>query len=159
MTAIVSTEELRQLKGMPASTFVMHRKPMLFLDRLVDIGEDFATCEWCISGDFKLLVPGLGVPSYAGVEFMAQCVAVHAGARAKVRGFGPPFGMLLGARHYKCTVAFFEPGVTYQATCQELVRDSQGMGSFACRILSDGNCIAEANLAVLERPQEKKLDD
>ena len=144
---------------MPASTFVLHRKPMLFLDRLIDIGEDFATCEWCISEDFALYVPGLGVPTYAGVEYMAQCVAVHAGARARTCGFVPPHGYLLGTRHYKCTVSYFEAGVNYQATCQELVRDSQGMGSFACRILLDGNSIAEANLAVLERPQEIKLDD
>jgi predicted hotdog family 3-hydroxylacyl-ACP dehydratase len=153
------SEELRQLVGMPAAEFVLHRKPMLFLDRLVDIGAEFATCEWCISDDFELVVPGRGVPAYAGVEYMAQCVAVHAGARAKVRGFGPPFGLLLGTRHYRCSVAFFEPGLTYKTTCRELVRDSQGMGSFNCCILSDGNSIAEANLTVFERPQEIKLDD
>jgi predicted hotdog family 3-hydroxylacyl-ACP dehydratase len=153
------SEELRQLVGMPAAEFVLHRKPMLFLDRLVDIGAEFATCEWCISDDFELVVPGRGVPAYAGVEYMAQCVAVHAGARARVLGFGPPFGLLLGTRYYKCSVSFFEPGVRYKTTCRELVRDSQGMGSFNCRILSDGNSIAEANLTVFERPQEIKLDD
>jgi predicted hotdog family 3-hydroxylacyl-ACP dehydratase len=159
MTATVSTEELKQLVGMPAAEFVLHRKPMLFLDRLIDIGEDFATCEWCISEDFELFVPGLGVPAYAGIEYMAQCVAVHAGARARACGFVPPHGYLLGTRHYQCAVSYFEAGASYQATCQEQVRDSQGMGSFACRILLNGSSIAEANLAVLERPQEIKLDD
>ena len=159
MTATVTAEELQQFAGMPAAEFVLHRKPMLFLDRLVDIGEDYATCEWCIGKDFDLLEPGLGVPAYAGVEYMAQCVAVHAGARARARGFVPPHGFLLGTRHYRCTVPYFEADTNYQATCQELIRDSQGMGSFACRILLNGNSIAEANLAVLERPQEIKRND
>jgi len=145
--------------GMPAETFILHRPPMLFLDRLVDIGARSATCEWRISDDFGLVVAGHGVPAYAGVEYMAQCVAVHAGARARARGFAPPLGYLLGTRHYKCSRTWFETGVTYQATCRELVRDSMGMGSFACRILLDGESIAEANLAVLEQPHETRLDD
>jgi predicted hotdog family 3-hydroxylacyl-ACP dehydratase len=159
VTETVNAEELQQFVGMPAAEFVLHRKPMLFLDRLVDIGEDFATCEWCISEDFELLESGLGVPAYTGVEYMAQCVAVHAGARARARGFVPPHGFLLGTRHYRCVVSYFEEGITYQATCQELVSDSRGMGSFACRILLNGSSIAEANLAVLERPQETMLND
>ncbi len=159
MTATISSAELQQFAGMPASEFVLHREPMLFLDRLVDIGEDFATCEWRVSENFGLLVPGLGVPAYAGVEYMAQCIAVHAGARARVRGLVPPHGFLLGTRRYKCAVSYFEVGASYRTTCQEHVRDTQGLGSFACRILLDGSSIAEANLAVLERPQEIKLDD
>ena len=159
MTRLVTAEELQQFAGMPAAKFVLHRKPMLFLDRLVDIGEDFATCEWRISEDFALLESGLGVPAYAGVEYMAQCIAVHAGARARARGFVPPHGFLLGTRHYRCAVSYFEEGAIYRTTCRERVRDTQGMGSFACRILLHGRSIAEANLAVLERPQETKLND
>lgn len=159
MTAVVSAGELEPFAGMSAAEFVLHRKPMLFLDKLVDIGADFASCEWVVSEDFELTVPGLGVPAYAGVEYMAQCIAVHAGARARALGFVPPHGYLLGTRHYNCSVSHFEPGLTYQASCQELFRDTQGMGSFACRILLNGDSIASANLAVLEMPQEKKLDE
>ena len=36
---------------------------------------------------------------------------------------------------------------------------TQGMGSFACQILRDGGSIARANLAVLERPQDIRLDE
>lgn len=159
MTAELTSEDLEQFAGMPASAFVLHREPMLFLDRLVDIGAEFATCEWSISDDFALLVPGLGVPAYAGIEYMAQCVAVHAGARARARGLVPPHGYLLGTRHYECSVSYFDSGVAYQVTCRELVRDTQGMGSFACRIQLDGSSIAEANLAVLEIPQDIELND
>lgn len=159
MNDIEIAAKLQSLIGMPASEFVLHREPMLFLDRLVDIGPDSASCEWCIDEDLEFCVPNFGVPSYAGVEYMAQCIAVHAGARARIRGFAPPLGFLLGTRHYQCSVSHFEPGITYLSTCAELVRDSQGMGSFSCHILRQGASIAEANLTVLERPQEIKLDE
>ncbi len=150
---------LRRLIGMPASTFVLHRKPMLFLDTLIDIGPESATCEWRAGDDFAFVTAGRGIPAYLGVEYMAQCIAVHAGARARIRGYVPPLGYLLGTRHYRSDAEWFETGVTYQATCQELVRDSQGMGSFACQIVRDGDSIARANLAVLERPQDIRLDE
>lgn len=145
---------LEQLAGSPASLFVLHRAPMLFLDRLTAIGAEFAECEWEVREDFPLVVPGHGVPAYAGIEYMAQCVAVHSGARASVRGLEPPLGLLLGTRNYECAVPYFEVGDRFRAACEELVRDSQGMGSFACRIESEGTVIAKANLAVFETPEE-----
>jgi predicted hotdog family 3-hydroxylacyl-ACP dehydratase len=145
---------LEQLVGQPASRFVLHREPMLFLDRLTAVGAEFAECEWEVREDFPLVVAGRGVPAYAGIEYMAQCVAVHSGARANVRGQEPPLGLLLGTRNYECRIPYFEVGGHFKAVCEELVRDSQGMGSFACRIEAEGSIIAEANLAVFETPEE-----
>ena len=144
---------LGRLAGSPASRFVLHREPMLFLDRLTAIGTAHAECEWEVRADFPLVVPGRGVPAYAGIEYMAQCVAVHSGARASVRGQEPPLGLLLGTRNYECEVPYFEVGGRFTAACEELVRDSQGMGSFACRIEMNGTIIAKANLAVFETPE------
>jgi len=128
---------------------------MLLLDTLVDIGADFACCEWkaCASPFAR---EEFGVPMYVGIETMAQCIAVHAGARAKVQGLGPPLGFLLGTRHFHCSTPYFEPDRTYLAECKELVRDSQGMGSFACKICLDGLPVASANLAVLEQHQSSE---
>ena len=143
--------KLRQLNGRPASEFVLHREPMLLLDRLIDIGPDFAVCEWKVCDKVALIVPGVGVPSYAGVEYMAQCVAVHAGACASARGLPTPLGFLLGTRHFRATIRYFEPGITYQATCRELIRSDQGMASFECSILLDDRILAEGRLAVLQK--------
>ena len=148
------TRDLERLAGSPASRFVLHREPMLFLDRLTAIGPEFATCEWEVREDFALVVPGYGVPSYAGIEYMAQCVAVHSGARAHVRGQEPPVGLLLGTRNYECSVPYFEVGGRFRTICQEQVRDSQGMGSFTCRIEAKDIVIAEASLAVFETPDD-----
>lgn len=143
---------LRAFVGLPAREFVLHREPMLLLDTLVDIGADFACCEWTASPSL-FVGDQPGVPMYIGIETMAQSIAVYAGARAKARGLGPPLGFLLGTRHFKCSTSHFETGRTYRSECRELVRDSQGMASFACEISLDGARVASANIAVLEQPQ------
>ncbi len=153
------TAQLKQLSGMPAAEFVLHREPMLLLDRLVDVGAEYAICEWQVCDKIRFFVAGLGVPAYVGVEYMAQCVAVHAGARARVQGLAPPLGFLLGTRHYKATVQYFETGVMYSTKCKELIRDDQGMGSFECRIFWDDKVIAEGRLAVLEKQAGKPLGE
>jgi predicted hotdog family 3-hydroxylacyl-ACP dehydratase len=148
----VSASELalQALIGQPARNFLKHREPMLFLDRLVDIGSEFVVCEWQVTADSAMLEPGHGVPVYAGIEYMAQCVAVHSGAKAHVDGAPPPLGLLLGTRQFDSNAQYLEQGVTYRATCEELVRDGHGMGSFACRIEQGDTRIATANLAVYE---------
>lgn len=142
---------------MPASEFVMHREPMLLLDTLVECAGGTTVCEWTVGKDDSFVVPGEGVPAHVGVEFMAQCVAVHAGVRARVDGLGPPLGFLLGTRHFTSCVNYFGIGETYRATCQELIRDGNGMGSYECSILHGDAVVAVARLAVLEKEQGKPL--
>lgn len=158
MTEIELSERLGQLAGMPAAEFVLHRKPMLFLDRLVAIGPEFASCEWLVSEESEFLVPKRGIPAYTGVEHMAQCVAVHAGACERVHGFPPRQGLLLGTRHYRACVRYFELGSVYQVECKQRVQNSDGMASFDCQILLNGKIIIEARLAVLQRQQGELLD-
>lgn len=152
-------EALKHLCGSAATDFVLHREPMLFVDRLVDIDAESATCEWLVRDNPEFAAAGLGVPGYIGIEFMAQCVAVHSGARARVRGCEPPLGLLLGTRDYTCSIPYFEVGKLYRASCQELVRDSQGMGSFSCRIDTEDKCVAKARLAVFETPEETSSNE
>lgn len=141
---------LKQFIGLPAREFVLHREPMLLLDRLVDIGAEFASCEWIV-GDSAFAGVCQHIPAYTGVEYMAQCIAVHAGAHARLRGEEPPLGFLLGSRHFRTSLSAFETGRTFVSTCREIVRDSQGMASFACELRLDDECVATANLAVFEQ--------
>ncbi|MDH3620211.1 MAG: 3-hydroxyacyl-ACP dehydratase [Gammaproteobacteria bacterium] len=143
--------------GMPISEFLMHRDPMLLLDALVECEGERTVCVWRVNPDDSFVEPGNGVPAYVGVEFMAQCVAVHAGVRARVEGFGPPLGFLLGTRQFSAKVTHFEIGETYRATCEELIRDSSGMGSYECSVLHGESVVATARLAVLEKERGNKL--
>lgn len=144
---------------MPAAEFVIHREPMLLLDTLIESTDEGSVCEWRVNADDHFVVSEHGVPAYVGVEFMAQCVAVHAGARARITGLGPPLGFLLGARHFKAFVGHFEIGNVYRAACLELMRDDNGMGSYECTILHGDKTVAEARLAVLEKERGQKLNE
>lgn len=144
------SDRLRQFVGRRASEFVLHRGSMLLLDRVIDPGPEITVCDWTVTASNGFLEPGRGVPAYVGVEYMAQCVAVHAGVRARAEGRGPPLGFLLGTRHYKSIVGYFDAGATYRASCRELMR-GDGMGSYECRIFLQDKVVAQGRLAVLEK--------
>lgn len=149
-------EQLQPLAGMPASEFMLHRKPMLLLDKLVEIGPQHAVCEWLVRPDDAFVSDGLGVPAYIGIEYMAQCVAVHAGACERVHGFPPPMGMLLGARDFKISEAYLKVGQVYQTRCEEVIRGADGVAAFMCNITYEDHLIVNTRLSVwqLERGNE-----
>ena len=158
MSETDSCSDFEQFSGMPAAEFVLHRESMLLLDRLVSADIETAVCEWDVTENSEFMSAGLGVPAYVGVEYMAQCIAVHAGVRARLRGQSPPLGFLLGTRHFKTSMPYFGVGTGYRATCTELIRDSNGMCSYEGNILLHGKSIAGCRLAVLEKERGKSLN-
>ncbi|HUF71523.1 MAG TPA: hypothetical protein VMR74_01355 [Gammaproteobacteria bacterium] len=60
-------------------------------------------------------------------------------------------GLLLGTRHFRSSIEYFEPGRTYSVRCDVLFRDSRGMSSFACELATEGIRLATARLTVLEQ--------
>ena len=148
-----NVDELRDFVGLSAAVFVMHREPLLLLDTLVACETDTTTCDWTVNENTPFVEHNRGVPAHVGVEYMAQCVAVHAGVRARANGLGPPLGFLLGTRHFMSKIAYFTVSETYRATCRELIRDDGGMGSYECSVLQGGEEVASARLSVLEKAQ------
>jgi predicted hotdog family 3-hydroxylacyl-ACP dehydratase len=148
---------LEQLAGLPVEALLMHRNPMLLLDTLVEAFEESTICEFRISEGWSFVVPGTGVPGYIGIEVMGQCVAAHAGARARLEGFGPPLGFFLGTRYFKSSVDWLEINKTYRVTCKELFRDTHGMGSYDCSISLHELPVATARLTVLEKERGEQL--
>ena len=151
MTVTKKHDKLDELIGLPASEFVVHRKPMLLLDQLVRIKPESAVCEWRVREDDVFLQAGLGVPAYTGIEYMAQCIAVHGGACEHVLGFPPSQGFLLGTRNYSSSVPYFVLGATYQVKCKRLISNPDGMSSFHCAISTDNQVIVEARISVLQK--------
>lgn len=158
----MSTEpgaRLDKLAGTPAERFTHHRDAMLLLDRLEAMAVDRAVCTWRVPKSHPLFGTPQGVPAYVGIECMAQCVAVHAGALASLDGHGPPLGLLLGTRKFKASEDFLRAGVKYHITCRELVRDSQGLASFDCSIRRDNSTIAACRLTVYQYQQGARFDE
>lgn len=143
--------------GLPADRLIRHRGSMLMLDTLLEIDWQRAVCEWRVSSDCALLVPGRGVPAYAAIECMAQCVAVHAGAMARSKGLAPPLGLLLGTRNFHADISWLQVGARYRVECQQLMRDEQGMAAFDCQIQHRDKIIAVSRLAVFEKESGKLM--
>ena len=143
------------LPGQEAENYLLHRPPMLLVDRIVAYSEESAKCEFSVSPGNAFFEQDAGVPAYVGIEYMAQCIAVHAGVRAYLRGRPPPIGFLLGSRQLELFDDYMVEQRLYIASCRQVLRGGDGMGSFDCRIVSDGQTVASARLAVLERHDEE----
>jgi predicted hotdog family 3-hydroxylacyl-ACP dehydratase len=79
---------------------------------------------------------GCGVPAWAGIEYMAQTIAAHAGLEARARGEPPAIGFVLGTRAYATSVETFPSGSKLTVTVEPEVVD-EGFGAFSCAIALD----------------------
>jgi len=131
----------------PISELVPHQGPMCLLDRVIAAEGERLSAE--------LIVPaqGLfghedGVGAWVGIEYMAQAVAAWAGWQARQQGQAPRIGLLLGTRRYRSQVARFAAGQRLRIDIERGYQADNGLGQFACRIVSDGVELASAQLTV-----------
>ena len=128
---------------------IPHRGLLLLVDRVLDYDDESIAVEVRIAPDGLFHIQG-GVPAYVGVEYMAQAVACWAGCHARARGESPPIGFLLGTRRYECAVPLFKSGMTLRVEARREIVGSNGLAVFACRIASDDQELATANVSVFE---------
>ena len=85
-----------------------HAAPMILIDEAARTGEAAAESVVYITEDAMFYdAEAGGVPSYVGIEYIAQTVAAHAGAAALANGDPVRVGFLLGTRHYRAAVPYF----------------------------------------------------
>lgn len=98
---------------------------------------------------------GSGVPAWAGIEYMAQTIAAHAGLEARARGESPALGFVLGTRSYATSVDTFPNGSKLTVTVEPEVVDG-GFAAFKCAI-AIGRVVATA-VVTTYRPSAKELE-
>lgn len=145
----MSDDNVMSSEFLPIENYVPHRGVMLLLDRLIAADEDTAVAEVTVPRD-GLFMQDAGMPSWVGMEYMAQTVAAWAGWRARQKGQAVKIGFLLGSRRYEAVQPFFAAGqcLTVSVRC-ELLGDN-GLGMFDCRIHADGAELASARVSVFE---------
>lgn len=117
---------------------IKHRKPMRLVDKLVSFDE----CRVCVSvridekSEFYQS-DKLGVPSYVGIEYMAQSIAAQAGANDLANGKSIRLGFLLGTRKYKPNTAYFSRETTLLIEAEKLLIDAAGLSVFNCTIVAE----------------------
>lgn len=126
---------------------VPHAGIMMLLDRVLEYEGDRLVAEVVVRGD-ALFGDGDTVPSWLGIEYMAQSVAALGGMKRRLAGKPINLGFLLGTRRYECNVAVFPVGTRLTVNAQQMVQD-QGLGVFDCHLKARG-IVASAKLNVYQ---------
>jgi predicted hotdog family 3-hydroxylacyl-ACP dehydratase len=90
------------------------------------------------------------MPSWVGLELMAQTIGVFAGRRRRERSEDVRLGFLLGTRRYSTTVEGFAVGSRLTVHARMEILSEQGLAVFNCRILLGGEVVAEALMNVFQ---------
>lgn len=144
----------RTLPDCQISELLPHDAPMVLIDRVVSYQSDFIHCQTTIHDHFPFCEEG-SVPSYVGIEYMAQAVAAWNGLMARQQGSTPKIGFLLGTRRLDLPLPCFKVGEVLNIY-GKMQYTGDEMGSFDCWIDVKGKRAAEARLNVYQ-PKENLL--
>lgn len=130
-----------------------HTGRMLLLDELLECGEEYIVTAVTIRADSVLCELQRGVPSWVGLEYMAQAVAAFSGVEEVQQGMKPRIGLLLGSRSYRAHVDFFPIGARLIVKASMLVRGEDDLVAFACEIRRDDHLYATGDIKAI-RPRD-----
>jgi predicted hotdog family 3-hydroxylacyl-ACP dehydratase len=130
-----------------------HQGRMLLLDEMLDAGPDHATCAVTIRPETMFCDGVNGVPSWVGLEYMAQTACTYSGLEEARAGKRPSIGLLLGARRYKAETPFFPIGSRLRVHAELLLRDESDLVAFACTITEGDRVLARGDVKAY-RPKD-----
>jgi len=92
------------------------------------------------------------MPSWIGIELMAQAIAAHVGLVARSHDRPPKAGVLLGTRQYRASQPRFAAGAELMISARLTYRDESGLGAYDSAIALNGAELATASVNVYEPP-------
>ena len=134
---------------------VPHSGEMSLLSRVVDHGDEWLMAEIEISQE-SLFSDANGVPTWIGLEYMAQTIAAYAGLRERLAGKSPKIGFLLGTRKYSVNTDYFLPGDTLSIRAELEMIAENGLNVFNCEIQGK-NVLATAIVNVFQPDDAEKF--
>jgi 3-oxoacyl-[acyl-carrier-protein] synthase-1 len=130
-----------------------HEGRMLLLDEILDADAEHVRCAVTIRPD-SMFCDGLsGVPSWVGLEYMAQTVSTYSGVDEARAGQRPSIGLLLGSRRYQTEVSFFPIGARLMIEAHLMLRDENDLVAFDCKILAGDRVLARGDVKAY-RPKD-----
>lgn len=130
----------------PLPGLLPHSGPMVLIADPARYGDGWAESSVRIGEDSLFYKMGAGVPSWVGVEYMAQTIALYAGIQARKDGDDIRIGLLIGSRRYTAMTDYFGLGNRLRIRVSEVWQDEQ-MAVFDCSIDADEQ-VAEAQINV-----------
>ena len=142
---------------LPIENYVPHRGEMLLLEQLLHADAETAVAQVVVPRD-GLFLRDAGMPSWVGIEYMAQTVAAWAGWQAVQARQPVKLGFLLGTRKYQARCGHFGAGSVLRVHVRRELLGDNGLGMFDCRILGQGcdeqeqeqEVLAQARISVYE---------
>lgn len=132
---------------------LLQKPPMCLLDTIDGYGPDWIRAGIVIRRDALFFEPGLGVPGWVGLEFMAQAAAAYGGIEQRQRGEALSIGLLIGTRHYHCRQEYFPAGMKLAVVARLLMRDENDFVAYECGIECASQAVADAVLKAC-RPRD-----
>lgn len=139
----------------PIADLVPHSGSMCLLDEVLEIGDEHLRARITPRTDDPFADTSssepLGIPSWVGLEWLAQAIAAWSGHVASAKGGHPQIGFLLGTRRYHCEIEYFAFNTPVEAEIHLDYRADNGLGAFRGELhSSDGKLLAQATLNVFQ---------
>ncbi len=129
---------------------VPHAGPMCLLDRVLRHDEEETACAVRPEASGALALGDGRLPASVALEWMAQCIAVDGGLRARAHGVPPRPGLFLGARRASLPGDAFDPDGELVVVARRVRGSGRGAHAFACRLEAPGaGALAEGTLQVM----------
>jgi predicted hotdog family 3-hydroxylacyl-ACP dehydratase len=128
-----------------------HDHPMILIDQLVSYTQ-ISACSLVRIGPKANFYSDKrhSVPSYVGLEYMAQTIAAYANAIKLDCGGSVALGFLVSARTYKTKVSEFVNGAELLTSVERLFKEENGLSVFDCTISQNDKLLVEAKINVFE---------
>jgi predicted hotdog family 3-hydroxylacyl-ACP dehydratase len=137
----------------PLAELIPHSDGMVLLDRVLEHESEYTVCGVRADSSAHFLDRDGRVPCWVGLEYMAQCAAVHGSLANRSRDHAPRPGLLLGSRRLLLHADVFPNRAELHVSARHHMGTS-GLVAFDCSIRSaaDGEILVEGrvNLYILE---------
>ncbi|MDE2234185.1 MAG: hypothetical protein KGK44_01400 [Gammaproteobacteria bacterium] len=141
----------------PIQELLPHRGPAILIDEVLSDSEDSIRVAANINRNHPYFMLGRGVPSWVGIELMAQAVAAHAGLANRRTNTAPRIGMLLGVRSFNTETRYFHEGELLEITSISQFGESGDIAACACTIQCGGKIVAQGTLIIMQTEKQARL--
>ena len=128
---------------------VPHSGAMSLLTRVIGHGDDWLEAEVDIT-QASTFAETDGVPTWIGVEYLAQAIAAFSGVQQRKQAAAPKVGFLLGTRKYEVNKTFFNNGLTVKLRVERDMVGDNGLHVFNGFLTGPDGLQATAKLSVFE---------
>ncbi|WP_340679977.1 3-hydroxylacyl-ACP dehydratase [Paraglaciecola sp.] len=141
----------------PIESVLPHAHPMILVDKLVAYSPLSAQCSVQIGTHSNFYnTERNSVPSYVGIEYMAQTIAAYANVLKLDEGGKVSLGFLVSARNYTTEVSEFLLGTELIVNVELILKEANGLSVFDCIIKHADDIVVAAKINVYE-PDEPEL--